>query len=147
MFQFLYPVARLDHSPHVSRSRRPANGVPSTGGSRKVGIPRRSAADLLTDARHTSGGEAKGARRAVVTAPTADDQVLVAEICALVAAAPARLPVGLRLLIEGCATGMRLVDLGQRLRQFPDAIRKAKQRAFAKVRSVAVALAHEWAKK
>jgi hypothetical protein len=38
------------------------------------------------------------------------------------------------------------VDLGRRLQQSPDAIRKAKQRAFAKLRSVAVALAHEWEK-
>jgi hypothetical protein len=64
-----------------------------------------------------------------------------------VSPAVARLPVRQRLLIEGCAAGVRLVDLGQRLGQSPDASRKAKQRAFAKLRSVAVALAHEWGKK
>jgi hypothetical protein len=51
------------------------------------------------------------------------------------------------MIVEGCAAGVRRVDLGQRLQQSPDAIRKAKQRAFAKLRSVAVALAFEWGKK
>jgi DNA-directed RNA polymerase specialized sigma24 family protein len=63
-----------------------------------------------------------------------------------VSVAVAHLPPRLRLIIEGCAAGVRLVDLGRRLQQSPGAIRKAKQRAFAKLRSVAVALAHEWEK-
>jgi hypothetical protein len=82
----------------------------------------------------------------VTTAPSAADQVLVAEICAIIVAAVARLPARMRVIIEGCA-GVRLVDLGQRLHQTPDAISKSKQCAFAKLRSVVVALAHEWAKK
>jgi hypothetical protein len=53
----------------------------------------------------------------------------------------------MRLIVQGCAAGVRLVDLGQRLQQSPDAIRKARQRAFVTLRSVAVALAYEWAKK
>jgi hypothetical protein len=72
--------------------------------------------------------------------------VLVAEICVIIVAAVARLPARMRMIVEACAAGVRLVNLGQRLGQSPDAIRKAKQRAFAKLRSVAVALASEWAK-
>jgi uncharacterized protein YbjQ (UPF0145 family) len=51
----------------------------------------------------------------------------------------------MRLIVEGCAAGIRLVDLGRSLQQLPDAMRKARERAFEKLRSVAVALAHEWA--
>jgi hypothetical protein len=57
--------------------------------------------------------------------------------------AVARLPVRMRMIVEWCAAGVRLVDTGRRLHQSPDASRKAKQRAFAKLRSVAVALAYE----
>jgi hypothetical protein len=39
------------------------------------------------------------------------------------------------------------VDVGRRLQQSPDAIGKARHRAFEKLRSLAVALAYEWAKK
>jgi hypothetical protein len=74
-------------------------------------------------------------------------RVLAAELCAIFVAAVARLPPRMRLIVQGCAAGVRLVDLGQRLQQSPDAIRKARQRAFVTLRSVAVALAYEWAKK
>jgi RNA polymerase sigma factor (sigma-70 family) len=111
------------------------------------GILRHCAADLLSGARRIASAEAEAARRAVVTAPSAQEQVLLAEICVIIVAAVARLPERMRMIVEGCAAGMRLVDLGQRLQQSPDAIRKAKQRAFTKLRSVAVALAYEWGKK
>jgi len=52
-----------------------------------------------------------------------------------------------RFIVEGCAMGVRLVDLGRRVQQSPDAIRKARQRAFEKLRSLTVALAYEWGKK
>ena len=80
----------------------------------------------------------------MITAPSADEQALVAEICAIIFAAVARLPPRMRLIVEGSAAGVRLVDLGRRLQQSPDAIRKARVRAFEKLRSVAVALAYEW---
>jgi DNA-directed RNA polymerase specialized sigma24 family protein len=73
--------------------------------------------------------------------------VLIAEICVIIVAAVARLPPRMRMIVEGCTAGVRLVDLGRRLQQSPDAIRKAMQRAFAKLRSVAVAVAYEWGKK
>jgi DNA-directed RNA polymerase specialized sigma24 family protein len=99
----------------------------------------------LSRALRAASAQTEVARKAVVTAPSADEQVLLAELCAIIVAAVARLPVRMRLIIEGCAAGVWLVDLGQRLGQSPDAIRKARQRAFAKLRSVAVALAYEWA--
>jgi RNA polymerase sigma-70 factor, ECF subfamily len=109
------------------------------------GILRHCAADLVSRARRIASAEAEVARRAVVTAPSAQEQALIAEICVIIVAAVARLPARMRTIVEGCAAGVRLVELGQRLGQSPDAIRKAKQRAFATLRSVAVALAHEWA--
>jgi DNA-directed RNA polymerase specialized sigma24 family protein len=83
----------------------------------------------------------------VITAPSAEEQVLAGEICVIIVAAVARLPPRMRVIIEGCTAGVRLVDLGRRLQQSPDAIRQARQRAFEKLRSLVVALAHEWAKK
>jgi RNA polymerase sigma factor (sigma-70 family) len=111
------------------------------------GILRHCAVDLMNRARRIASAEAEAARRAVVTAPSAQEQVLIAEICVIIVAAVARLPPRMRLIVEGCAAGVRLVDLGRRLQQSPDAIRKAMQRAFAKLRSVAVAVAYEWGKK
>ena len=108
------------------------------------GILRHCAADLLSRARRVADAEAQAARRAVVTAPSADEQVLVAEICAIIVAAVARLPARHRVIVEACAAGVRLVDLGRRLQQSTDAIRKARVRAFEKLRTLAVALAHEW---
>jgi len=38
----------------------------------------------------------------------------------------------MRLIVEACATGVGLVDLGRRLQQSPDAIRKARQRGVCR---------------
>jgi RNA polymerase sigma factor (sigma-70 family) len=111
------------------------------------GILRHCAVDLENRAQRVANAEAEAARRAVVTVPSAAEQVLVAEICVIIVAAVARLPPRARLIVEACAGGVRLVDLGRRLQQSPDAIRKARQRAFSKLRSLAVALAYEWGRK
>jgi hypothetical protein len=103
--------------------------------------------DLHNKAKRVANAKAEAARKAVVAVPSAEKQVLAAEICVIIVVAVARLPARMRMIVEGCAAGVRLVDMDRRLHQSPDAIRKAKQRAFAKLRLVAVALAHEWGRK
>jgi DNA-directed RNA polymerase specialized sigma24 family protein len=111
------------------------------------GILRHCAVDLHNKAKRVANAKAEAARKAVVAVPSAEEQVLAAEICVIIVVAVARLPARMRMIVEGCAAGVRLVDMDRRLHQSPDAIRKAKQRAFAKLRLVAVALAHEWGRK